>query len=151
MPRDAHCVHSETLFAVAGSTLAFLGGQCKAAFAETFKFISQILLSQALFSRTYFSWTYFSRTYFSRTYFSRTHWPRFVSILPWLTEATPNCAAPRLKNSLIPNFILQESVTKIRNGQSLFVPSFMCVNSLAKRATLKAVATRQIRRAKEEW
>jgi len=131
MPRDAHCVHSETLFAVAGSTLAFLGGQCKAAFAETFKFISQVL--------------------FSRTYFSRTYWPRFVSILPWLTEATPNCAAPRLKNFLLQNFILQESVTKIRNGQSLFVPVFMCVNSLAKRAALKAVATRQIRRAKEEW
>lgn len=126
MPRDAHCVHSETLFAVAGSTLAFLGGQCKAAFAETFKFISQVL-------------------------FSRTYWPRFVSILPWLTEATPNCAAPRLKNFLLQNFILQESVTKIRNGQSLFVPVFMCVNSLAKRAALKAVATRQIRRAKEEW
>jgi len=121
MPRDAHCVHSETLFAVAGSTLAFLGGQCKAAFAETFKFISQVL--------------------FSRTYFSRTYWPRFVSILPWLTEATPNCAAPRLKNFLLQNFILQESVTKIRNGQSLFVPVFMCVNSLAKRAALKAVAT----------
>lgn len=136
MPRDAHCVHSETLFAVAGSTLAFLGGQCKAAFAETFKFISQVL---------------FSRTYFSRTYFSQTYWPRFVSILPWLTEATPNCAAPRLKNFLLQNFILQESVTKIRNGQSLFVPVFMCVNSLAKRAALKAVATRQIRRAKEEW
>ena len=131
MPRDAHCVHSETLFAVAGSTLAFLGGQCKAAFAETFKFISQVL--------------------FSRTYFSRTYWPGFVSILPWLTEATPNCAAPRLKNFLLQNFILQESVTKIRNGQSLFVPVFMCVNSLAKRAALKAVATRQIRRAKEEW
>ena len=141
MPRDAHCVHSETLFAVADSTLAFLGGQCKAAFAETFKFISQILLSQVLFSRIYFS----------RTYFSRTYWPRFVSILPWLTEATPNCAAPRLKNFLLQNFILQESVTKIRNGQSLFVPVFMCVNSLAKRAALKAVATRQIRRAKEEW
>lgn len=136
MPRDAHCVHSETLFAVAGSTLAFLGGQCKAAFAETFKFISQVL---------------FSRTYFSRTYFSQTYWPRFVSILPWLTEATPNCAAPRLKNFLLQNFILQESVTKIRNGWSLFVPVFMCVNSLAKRAALKAVATRQIRRAKEEW
>ncbi len=141
MPRDAHCVHSETLFAVADSTLAFLGGQCKAAFAETFKFISQILFSQILLSQVLFS----------RTYFSRTYWPRFVSILPWLTEATPNCAAPRLKNFLLQNFILQESVTKIRNGQSLFVPVFMCVNSLAKRAALKAVATRQIRRAKEEW
>ncbi len=131
MPRDAHCVHSETLFAVAGSTLAFLGGQCKAAFAETFKFISRIR--------------------FSQIHFSRTHWPRFVSNLPWHKEATPICAAPRLKNFLLQNFILQESVTKIRNGWSLFVPVFMCVNSLAKRAALKAVATRQIRRAKEEW
>ena len=124
MPRDAHCVHSETLFAVAGSTLASLGGQCKAAVAETFKFISQVL-------------------------FSRTHWPRFVSNLPWLTEATPTCAAQRLKNFLFQNFILQESVTKIRNGQSLFVSVF--VNSLSKLAALKAVEKRQIRRAKEEW
>lgn len=129
MPRDAHCVHSETLFAVAGSTLASLGGQCKAAVAETFKFISQVL--------------------FSRTHFSRTHWPRFVSNLPWLIEATPTCAAQRLKNFLFQNFILQESVTKIRNGQSLFVSVF--VNSLSKLAALKAVEKRQIRRAKEEW
>ena len=125
MPRDAHCVHSETLFAVAGSTLASLGGQCKAAVAETFKFISQVLFSQVLFSRTHFS---------------RTHWPRFVSNLPWLTEATPTCAAQRLKNFLFQNFILQESVTKIRNGRNLFAPVFMCVNSLAKRAALKAAA-----------
>ena len=144
MPRDAHCVHSETLFAVAGSTLASLGGQCKAAFAETFKFISQMLFSQILLSQVLFS-----RTYFSRTYFSRTHWPRFVSILPWLTEATPTCAAQRLKNFLFQNFILQESVTKIRNGQSLFVSVF--VNSLSKLAGLKAVEKRKIRRAKEEW
>lgn len=129
MPRDAHCVHSETLFAVAGSTLASLGGQCKAAVAETFKFISQVL--------------------FSRTHFSRTHWPRFVSNLPWLTEATPTCVAQRLKNFLFQNFILQESVTKIRNGQSLFVSVF--VNSSSKLAALKAVEKRQIRRAKEEW
>lgn len=129
MPRDAHCVHSETLFAVAGSTLASLGGQCKAAVAETFKFISQVL--------------------FSRTHFSRTHWPRFVSNLPWLTKATPTCAAQRLKNFLFQNFILQESVTKIRNGQSIFVSVF--VNSLSKLAALKAVEKRQIRRAKEEW
>ena len=115
MPRDAHCVHSETLFAVAGSTLAFLGGQCKAAFAETFKFISQIL--------------------FSQIHFSRTHWPRFVSNLPWHKEATPICAAPRQQN-----FILQESVTKIRNGRNLFAPVFICVKSLAKRAALKAAA-----------
>jgi hypothetical protein len=134
MPRDAHCVHSETLFAVAGSTLASLGGQCKAAVAETFKFISQVLFSQVLFSRTHFS---------------RTHWPRFVSNLPWLTEATPTCAAQRLKNFLFQNFILQESVTKIRNGQSLFVSVF--VNSLSKLAGLKAVEKRKIRRAKEEW
>jgi hypothetical protein len=134
MPRDAHCVHSETLFAVAGSTLASLGGQCKAAVAETFKFISQVLFSQVLFSRTHFS---------------RTHWPRFVSNLPWLTEATPTCAAQRLKNFLFQNFILQESVTKIRNGQSIFVSVF--VNSLSKLAALKAVEKRQIRRAKEEW
>jgi hypothetical protein len=106
MPRDAHCVHSETLFAVAGSTLASLGGQCKAAVAETFKFISQVLFSQVLFSRTHFS---------------RTHWPRFVSNLPWLTEATPTCAAQRLKNFLFQNFILQESVTKIRNGSPFCV------------------------------
>lgn len=139
MPRDAHCVHSETLFAVAGSTLAFLGGQCKAAVAETFKFISQVLFSQVLLSKVLFS----------RTYFSRTHWPRFVSILPWLAEATPNCAASRLQNFLLQNFILQESVTKIRNGQSLFVSVF--VNSLSKLAALKAVEKRQIRRAKEEW
>jgi hypothetical protein len=135
MPRDAHCVHSETLFAVAGSTLAFLGGQCKAAFAETFKFISQILFSR----------TYFSRAYFSRTYLSRIHWPRFVSILPWLTEATPNCAAQRLKNFLFQNFILQESVTKIRNGEPLFVSVF--VNSLYKLAALKAVEKRQIKKS----
>ena len=115
MPRDAHCVHSETLFAVAGSTLVFLGGQCKAASAETLKFISRI-------------------------HFSRTRWSRFVSNLPWLTEATPNCAAPRQQNFLIPNFILQESVTKIRNGQCLFVPVFMFVNSLVKRAALKVAA-----------
>ena len=125
MPRDAHCVHSETLFAVAGSTLAFLGGQCKAAFAETFKFISRIRFSQILFSQIHFS---------------RTHWPRFVSNLPWHKEATPICAAPRQQNFLLQNFILQESVTKIRNGQSLFVPVFMFVNSLAKRAALKAAA-----------
>lgn len=125
MPRDAHCVHSETLFAVAGSTLAFLGGQCKAAFAETFKFISRIRFSQVLFSQIHFS---------------RTHWPRFVSNLPWHKEATPICAAPRQQNFLLQNFILQESVTKIRNGQSLFVPVFMFVNSLAKRAALKAAA-----------
>jgi len=136
MPRDAHCVHSETLFAVAGSTLAFLGGQCKAAFAETFKFISRIRFSQILFSQIHFS---------------RTHWPRFVSNLPWHKEATPICAAPRQQNFLLQNFIHQESVTKIRNGRNLFVPVFMCVNSLAKRAALKAVATRQIRRAKEDW
>ncbi len=115
MPRDAHCVHSETFFAVAGSTLAFLGGQCKAAFAETFKFISQIL-------------------------FSQTHWLRFVSNLPWLTEATLNCAAPRLQNFLLQNFIVQESVTKIRNGQPLFVSVFMFMKSLSKLATLKAAA-----------
>ena len=136
MPRDAHCVHSETLFAVAGSTLAFLGGQCKAAFAETFKFISRIRFSQILFSQIHFS---------------RTHWPRFVSNLPWHKEAAPICAAPRQQNFLLQNFIHQESVTKIRNGRNLFVPVFMCVNSLAKRAALKAVATRQIRRAKEDW
>jgi len=136
MPRDAHCVHSETLFAVAGSTLAFLGGQCKAAFAETFKFISRIRFSQVLFSQIHFS---------------RIHWPRFVSNLPWHKEATPICAAPRQQNFLLQNFIHQESVTKIRNGRNLFVPVFMCVNSLAKRAALKAVATRQIRRAKEDW
>jgi hypothetical protein len=139
MPRDAHCVHSETLFAVAGSTLAFLGGQCKAALAETFKFISQILFSQIVFSQILLSQVLFSRTY----------WPRFVSILPWLTEATPTCAAQRLKNFLFQNFILQESVTKIRNGQSLFVSVF--VNSLSKLAGLKAVEKRKIRRAKEEW
>ena len=125
MPRDAHCVHSETLFAVAGSTLAFLGGQCKAAFAETFKFISRIRFSQVLFSQIHFS---------------RTHWPRFVSNLPWHKEATPICAAPRQQNFLLQNFILQESVTKIRNGRNLFAPVFMCVNSLAKRAALKAAA-----------
>ena len=141
MPRDAHCVHSETLFAVAGSTLAFLGGQCKAAFAETFKFISRIRFSQVLFSQIHFS----------QIHFSRTHWPRFVSNLPWHKEATPICAAPRQQNFLLQNFILQESVTKIRNGRNLFAPVFMCVNSLAKRAALKAVATRQIRRAKEDW
>lgn len=141
MPRDAHCVHSETLFAVAGSTLAFLGGQCKAAFAETFKFISRIRFSQILFSQVLFS----------QIHFSRTHWPRFVSNLPWHKEATPICAAPRQQNFLLQNFIHQESVTKIRNGRNLFVPVFMCVNSLAKRAALKAVATRQIRRAKEDW
>lgn len=141
MPRDAHCVHSETLFAVAGSTLAFLGGQCKAAFAETFKFISRIRFSQVLFSQIHFS----------QIHFSRTHWPRFVSNLPWHKEATPICAAPRQQNFLLQNFIHQESVTKIRNGRNLFVPVFMCVNSLAKRAALKAVATRQIRRAKEDW
>lgn len=125
MPRDAHCVHSETLFAVAGSTLAFLGGQCKAAFAETFKFISRIRFSQVLFSQIHFS---------------RIHWPRFVSNLPWHKEATPICAAPRQQNFLLQNFILQESVTKIRNGRNLFAPVFMCVNSLAKRAALKAAA-----------
>ena len=125
MPRDAHCVHSETLFAVAGSTLAFLGGQCKAAFAETVKFISQIL---------------FSRVLFSQIHFSRTHWPRFVSNLPWHKEATPICAAPRQQNFLLQNFILQKSVTKIRNGRNLFAPVFMFVNSLAKRAALKAAA-----------
>lgn len=125
MPRDAHCVHSETLFAVAGSTLAFLGGQCKAAFAETFKFISRIR---------------FSQIHFSQIHFSRTHWPRFVSNLPWHKEATPICAAPRQKNFLLQNFILQESVTKIRNGRNLFAPVFMFVNSLAKRAALKAAA-----------
>lgn len=141
MPRDAHCVHSETLFAVAGSTLAFLGGQCKAAFAETFKFISRIRFSQILFSQVLFS----------QVHFSRTHWPRFVSNLPWHKEATPICAAPRQQNFLLQNFIHQESVTKIRNGRNLFAPVFMCVNSLAKRAALKAVATRQIRRAKEDW
>ena len=132
MPRDAHCVHSETLFAVAGSTLAFLGGQCKAAFAETFKFISRIR---------------FSRVLFSQIHFSRTHWPRFVSNLPWHKEATPICAAPRQQNFLLQNFILQESVTKIRNGRNLFAPVFMFVNSLAKRAALKAVATRKVSRA----
>jgi len=146
MPRDAHCVHSETLFAVAGSTLAFLGGQCKAAFAETFKFISRIRFSQILFSQIHFS-----QVLFSQIHFSRTHWPRFVSNLPWHKEATPICAAPRQQNFLLQNFIHQESVTKIRNGRNLFVPVFMCVNSLAKRAALKAVATRQIRRAKEDW
>ncbi len=146
MPRDAHCVHSETLFAVAGSTLAFLGGQCKAAFAETFKFISRIRFSQILFSQVLFS-----QVLFSQIHFSRTHWPRFVSNLPWHKEATPICAAPRQQNFLLQNFIHQESVTKIRNGRNLFVPVFMCVNSLAKRAALKAVATRQIRRAKEDW
>ena len=125
MPRDAHCVHSETLFAVAGSTLAFLGGQCKAVFAETFKLISRIRFSQVLFSQIHFS---------------RTHWPRFVSNLPWHKEATPICAAPRQKNFLLQNFILQESVTKIRNGRNLFAPVFMFVNSLAKRAALKAAA-----------
>ena len=125
MPRDAHCVHSETLFAVAGSTLAFLGGQCKAAFAETFKFISRIRFSQVLFSQIHFS---------------RIHWPRFVSNLPWHKEATPICAAPRQQNFLLQNFIHQESVTKIRNGRNLFAPVFMCVNSLAKRAALKAAA-----------
>lgn len=149
MPRDAHCVHSETLFAVAGSTLAFLGGQCKAAFAETFKFISRIRFSQILFSQIHFSQVLFSQIHFSQIHFSRTHWPRFVSNLPWLTEATPTCAAQRLKNFLFQNFILQESVTKIRNGQSLFVSVF--VNSLSKLAALKAVEKRQIRRAKEEW
>ena len=135
MPRDAYCVHSETLFAVAGSTLGFLGGQCKAAFAEAFKFISRIRCSQILFSQILFS----------QTHFSRTHWPRFVSNLPWHKKAAPNCAAPRQQNFLIPNFILQESVAKIRNGQCLFVPVFMFVNSLAKRAALKAAATRQIK------
>jgi hypothetical protein len=130
MPRDAHCVHSETFFAVAGSTLAFLGGQCKAAFAETFKFISQILFSR----------THFSRTHFLRAHFSQTHWLRFVSNLPWLTEATLNCAAPRLQNFLLQNFIVQESVTKIRNGQPLFVSVFMFMKSLSKLATLKAAA-----------
>jgi hypothetical protein len=151
MPRDAHCVHSETLFAVAGSTLAFLGGQCKAAFAETFKFISRIRFSQILFSQIHFSQVLFSQIHFSQIHFSRTHWPRFVSNLPWHKEATPICAAPRQQNFLLQNFIHQESVTKIRNGRNLFVPVFMCVNSLAKRAALKAVATRQIRRAKEDW
>ena len=135
MPRDAHCVHSETLFAVAGSTLAFLGGQCKAAFAETFKFISRIRFSQILFSQVLFS-----QIHFSQIHFSRTHWPRFVSNLPWHKEATPICAAPRQQNFLLQNFIHQESVTKIRNGRNLFAPVFMCVNSLAKRAALKAAA-----------
>ena len=135
MPRDAHCVHSETLFAVAGSTLAFLGGQCKAAFAETFKFISRIRFSQVLLSQVLLS-----QVLFSQIHFSRTHWPRFVSNLPWHKEATPICAAPRQQNFLLQNFILQKSVTKIRNGRNLFAPVFMFVNSLAKRAALKAAA-----------
>lgn len=42
MPRDAHGVHSEALFAVAGLTPTPLGSQCKTALAEAMKYILRI-------------------------------------------------------------------------------------------------------------